>query len=355
MTDYHSNHEATCHQCLLENLMSQTLDSTAISDVGRPHRGYRKGWDATKNHRTGVKETFALPQKLLLTSEDFAYWEAEMANRMAPTSLAVYRATIGTGLRGLTCEHGGWGSGVPDAASGLTVPVGSLDVQHRVASDVDNSSDRIGFKLSVCQKSLSLSLKHAYAHGKIQLPPVCPVDRIVLDLAASQTGRHWSTNWTAVNDMQTYQSHLDHLFEAAALWNLDLAEWEILGFESQLPTLYEIEQTGLHLSSEDLESRLAIARGAFLRRFGSPVNDPDWMHSMLTDALKSSLQHNPTYHKAATEQQRVEVRGAMRSFLRGFVTRWTRRPAIEQTVEAFQAEILAFQKFMNDAHSECFQ
>jgi hypothetical protein len=145
------------------------------------------------------------------------------------------------------------------------------------------------------------------------------------------------------------------LSEAAALWNLDLAEWEILGFESQLPTLYEIEQTGWHLSAEDLESRLAVARGAFLRRFGSPVNDPDWMHSMLTDALKSSLQHNPTYNKAATEQQRVEVRGAMRSFLRGFVTRWTRRPAIEQTVETFQAEMLAFQKFMNDAHSECFQ
>ena len=76
---------------------------------------------------------------------------------------------------------------------------------------------------------------------------------------------------------------------------------------------------------------------------------------MLTDALKSSLQHNPTYKEEATEQQRTEVRGAMRSFLRAFVTRWTKRPAIEQTIETFQEEMLAFQRFMNDAHGDCFR
>ena len=347
--------ESTCHQCLLENLMSQTRDATAISDVGRPHRAYRKGSEATKNRRSGLRETFDLPRKDLLTQEDITHWFAEMELRMAPASLAVYRATIALGLKGLTCEHGGWGSGIPVVPSGTTLLEEGPNPPRRVNNNVENAFGKVGFKLSVCQKSMSLALKHAYAHGKIPLPPVCPVDRIVLNLAASQTGQHWSTNWTAVNDMSTYLSHLDHLTAAGEVWGLELAAWEILGFESQLPSLYEVEQSGWHLGDEALESRLEVARGAFLRRFGSPQNDPNWMQSMLTDALKSSLQHNPTYKKEATEQQRTEVRGAMRSFLRAFVTRWTKRPAIEQTIETFQEEMLAFQRFMNDAHGDCFR
>ena len=351
----HTLTESTCQQCLLENLKSKTRDATALSDVGRPHRAYRKGSETTKNRANGLKETFDLPQKQLLTQEDFSYWCSQMTHRMAPASLAVYRATIALGLTGLTCEHGGWGVGVTGFPSTMTPIVGDSRSPNRETLKVKAPLGIVGFKLSVCQKSMSLALKHAYAHGVVPLPPVCPVDRIVLNLATSQTGRHWSTNWTEVNDMPTYQSHLDHLTAAGEMWGLPLAAWEILGFESQLPSLYEVEQLGWHLSDEALESRLEVARGAFLRRFGSPFNDPNWMQSMLTDALKSSLQHNPTYKEEATEQQRTEVRGAMRSFLRGFVTRWTNLPLVDQSLQTFQQEMLAFQKFMNEAHGDCFR
>lgn len=350
-----SSPEATCHQCLLENLKSKTVDATTVSDVGRPHRSYGKGVESTKSHRTGMKESFALPRKTLLTREDFDHWFAEIGKHMAPSTLAVYSAGISKALRGLRCDHGGWGCdlGASTSATTFANPVGPIGPF--AGTDFLLEAERVGFKMSVCQKSMSLALKHAYARGIIPLPPVCPVDRIVLNLATTHTGQAWFTNWTEVNDIPTYESHLNHLIAAANKWELKLAEWEILGFESQLPSLFEVEQAGWQLDRKQLESRLEIARGAFLRRFGGPENDPNWIHSMLVDALKSSLQHNPTYSSGASEQDRAEVRSAMRSFLRGFIARWGRRPIDELTIELFQAEMLQFQSFMNDAHGASFR
>jgi hypothetical protein len=297
--------------------------------------------------------------KTLLSQEDFDQWERAMMLVMLSQSLAVYQATIATGLRGLTCVHGGWrdgggepkgpiehdpeGGGVPGAD--VEFPESSIFSNGGIPAEIPASPSSIGLKLSVCQKALSLALKHAYVHDAIGVPPVCPVDRRVLTEASRLTGLPWITNWTEVNDMDQYDRHLSLLIEAAG--HRDLANWELLAFQDQetlTPELGEDVVVGL---LNDETALIPKAKRDFAAKFGAPLNDPGWVDAMLKDALRSSLQHNPTYLGTTPEPVRIEIRQAMRRLIVSFLRRWSTLPRDHQTIDAFKSEMLLFQSRMN--------
>jgi hypothetical protein len=68
---------------------------------------------------------------------------------------------------------------------------------------------------------------------------------------------------------------------------------------------------------------------------------------MLRDAVKSSLQHNPTYLPTTPGSVRMEVRRTMRRYIVMFLRRWSAMSGDEQTVAAFKGEVLDFREAMN--------
>ena len=371
--DGSENAESTCAACLLANLRRQTSDTTALSDVLRPHRAFRRGSDRVYG------ESFSLPVKIHLSADDFDEWDRLMSRKMKPGTLAVYRATIANGQRGLTCPHGGWGEsghvdfrGGPDGTEpergpapegrpvatykqGFTVDLtfGASNQSTLLFASRSDISSGTGFKISVAQKSLSLALKHSWVHGAIDLPPVCPVDRIILNEASKITGRSWYKNWTEVNEIEDYESHVALLVEAAEFRSI--AAWELLTFENHLPrTPRAALDTDAELERDRVE-RLPAAAESFVSRFSVPVGDARWPEVMLSDALKSSLQHNPTYLPTTPEYVRVEVRKAMRCFIVEFLRTWSLLPTEQQTLDAFKQEVLRFRDDMNTQFRRWFR
>jgi hypothetical protein len=295
---------------------------------------------------------FDLSIKKMLSQVDFDVWFAEMAKTMPGPSLAVYRSTISNALLDLHCPHGGWGEGgdarripVDSPSQGPTASIGDdfFDVVAPRARSVGGFE--VGFKLSVCQKSLSLALKHSFAHGLIPMPPICPVDRIILDRASAITGRPWFVNWTEVNDMADYDRHIEHLRSAAGFRSL--AAWELISFENLLPRVNFGELDVANELALDEAQRIPQAIDSFLLRFGVPKGATGGPGAMLKDALRSSLQHNSTYKENAPAFARVQVRQGMRDFIVAFIRRWRKLPADEQTFEVFREAMLKFRHEMN--------
>jgi len=356
MTTHHPTDDTdtptACVVCVVTSLKRHTADEQAWSDVARPWRAWGRGYEKVYG------EMLPLPgRKELLSREDIATWDSVMAAHIRANTLAVYRSTINLALRGLVCPHGHWGEG-PEEAGAAAKPIvpprvggpgnalslpGTVETEFSV-SDIFGAahpptfirpelSSGSGFKLSVAQKSLSLALKHSWLHGAIDEPPVCPVDRRVLNEAARITGQPWFTNWTEVNDIPTYERHLDLLTHAAG--TRSLAVWELLAFEGLLE----------RPSSQQL---IADATISFFDKFDTRFDDPHWPETMLKDAVRSSLQHNPTYLPTTPGSVRMEVRRAMRRYIVVFLRRWSALPRDEQSVATFKGEVLDFRVAMND-------
>ena len=85
-----------------------------------------------------------------------------------------------------------------------------------------------GFRIAHSQKSLSLLLKHYWCHGKVQEPPVCPVDRLILTTADAPYNLR---TWTTVNTMEKYRAQLASLDAAASAAGQSVAVWELLEFK----------------------------------------------------------------------------------------------------------------------------
>ena len=85
-----------------------------------------------------------------------------------------------------------------------------------------------GFRVAHSQKSLSLLLKHYWCHGKIQEPPACPVDRLILTIAGTPYSLR---TWTTVNTMEKYRAQLASLEGAASAARQSVAVWELLEFK----------------------------------------------------------------------------------------------------------------------------
>lgn len=69
-----------------------------------------------------------------------------------------------------------------------------------------------GFRVAHSQKSLSLLLKHYWCHGRIEEPPVCPVDRIILGIAKAPYAKR---GWMTANTLDTYREQIGYLEQAA--------------------------------------------------------------------------------------------------------------------------------------------
>lgn len=81
------------------------------------------------------------------------------------------------------------------------------------------------FRLAQAQKSLSLYLKHLWCMELIPLPPVCPVDTLILrKTAIAEECR----NWICVCTIEEYRNRLDAINVAAG--ELSFVEWELLNY-----------------------------------------------------------------------------------------------------------------------------
>lgn len=180
------------------------------------------------------------------------------------------------------------------------------------------------------------------------------MDRIVLNAASSVTGRPWRINWTDVNSIEEYDRHLELLSEAAGFRGL--ADWELLRFERLID---DAPSWGANVARErrrDRLERIPSAKESFLRRFGVvPPGDHSWPEAMLKDALRSSLQHNPTYLPSTPEHARITIRQAMRRHIVQFLQRWTELPPGQQTVTEFRDAAVAFRDEMNAAYGKWFR
>jgi hypothetical protein len=84
-----------------------------------------------------------------------------------------------------------------------------------------------GFRLSHAQKSLSVLLKEKWCRNEIPAPPLCPIDRNVLN----ELGIH-SFCWTRMDEVDFCQT-VDLLCKRAQAQDLSIAQWELATFEDR--------------------------------------------------------------------------------------------------------------------------
>jgi len=350
---------SVCEKHLLENIRSVTNDRQAHTDSTRPNKAWARGWDRFK----GQTISFEPIKPFKITWEDVQVWRERMIEAgMKKSSINAYDSALKRAWEFVYC----------DCPSESNKSVRSVQVAHLGEVGMSNSNPKpirnslktvrdevqsktaVGFKLSVCQKSLSLALKHAWAHNQLATPPVCPVDRIILNLASQITGESWRTNWTDVNSYDEYEAHVRLITKAASPRNI--AVWELLSFENLIPAmkLNQIDADSELL--EDGSNRIQLAKLSFIRRFsGGAQGHQDWSEYMLKDCLRSSLQHNGTYLPTTPESAKTLIRASMRALIVDFLVRWEDTPEAERTMELFKSEMSAFQLSMNSQFGRWFR
>lgn len=89
-----------------------------------------------------------------------------------------------------------------------------------------------GFRISHAQKSISVFLKHLWCMNKIETPPQCPVDSIILKRAGS---KYPNNTWIHVNSIDEHRAKIRILENAKnnETPSLSLAEWELRKFGQQ--------------------------------------------------------------------------------------------------------------------------
>ncbi|AGG33783.1 hypothetical protein D521_1215 [beta proteobacterium CB] len=85
-----------------------------------------------------------------------------------------------------------------------------------------------GFRVSHAQKSLSIYLKHLWCLGRIFMPPICPIDNVVLRLTEA---KGVDATWTFVNSLDEHKKRFTLIENEARKNKLPIAEWEILNFK----------------------------------------------------------------------------------------------------------------------------
>lgn len=85
----------------------------------------------------------------------------------------------------------------------------------------------IGFRISHSQKSISVFLKHLWCMNKISEPPVCPVDRIILE-KIGMSGK--SASWGYINSLEIHNSKVVEINKIALKENKSIAIWELTNF-----------------------------------------------------------------------------------------------------------------------------
>jgi hypothetical protein len=87
--------------------------------------------------------------------------------------------------------------------------------------------EKIYFKLSHSQKSLSIFLKHLYCLNIIEIPPCCPIDSIVLRKTESL-----NKTWTTVDDLKTHRDRFSYIQKESKKLGMNVCHWELITFQS---------------------------------------------------------------------------------------------------------------------------
>jgi hypothetical protein len=82
------------------------------------------------------------------------------------------------------------------------------------------------YKFGVAQKLLNLCLKYHWCLGRIEEPPHCPVDRIVID----KTSFRGKLNWTDIRSREKYAAVIADIAQLATAEGLSIAEWELRNY-----------------------------------------------------------------------------------------------------------------------------
>lgn len=82
-----------------------------------------------------------------------------------------------------------------------------------------------GFRISHAQKSLSVYLKYLWCTDKIEEPPCCPIDAIILQKVSIN-----NVAWTAIDSINALENIIDIVAEVAAKERKTIAKWELANF-----------------------------------------------------------------------------------------------------------------------------
>ena len=82
------------------------------------------------------------------------------------------------------------------------------------------------YKFGIAQKLLNLCLKYHWCLGRIETPPHCPVDRIVIE----KTSFRGKLNWTAMKTRGEYAAVIADIDRLAKEKGLSIAEWELQNY-----------------------------------------------------------------------------------------------------------------------------
>ena len=85
------------------------------------------------------------------------------------------------------------------------------------------------FRIGTSQKVLNLYLKYLWCMDKIQTPPHCPIDGVILNILAKRSltkdqRNIFSISWTKLNDIDEYFKIIQ---EARTIVGSDLSSWEL--------------------------------------------------------------------------------------------------------------------------------
>jgi len=85
------------------------------------------------------------------------------------------------------------------------------------------------FRIGTSQKVLNLNLKYLWCIDKIQIPPHCPIDKIILDILAKKSLTKdqrsiFNISWTKLDDIYKY---FEIIQGARILVGEDLSTWEL--------------------------------------------------------------------------------------------------------------------------------
>jgi hypothetical protein len=93
----------------------------------------------------------------------------------------------------------------------------------------DGFPGQVDCRISHAQKSLGVFLKHLWCMRLVDVPPLCPVDAIILKKAGAV---YPVTNWGYVDTIDEHRAKVEILIEAKNRFapHLSLAEWELFAF-----------------------------------------------------------------------------------------------------------------------------
>lgn len=96
------------------------------------------------------------------------------------------------------------------------------------------------FRFSHAQKSLSVFLKYLWCYGEIEEPPICPIDSLIIQVAAKQDNQLGSMRWTQMKDEKEYRTVINALVTFLKSSKFPIARWELEYFNADRRTQREI-------------------------------------------------------------------------------------------------------------------